>query len=99
MDTTTSTTTDEAIRREILDQLRDHEHGGALRDGLERMRRFFGWSWMVVHEAYMTPGTDPSKKLAEWRRAPEGSREALKAAEHDRAVDFLTMWAVLRRDG
>src|SRR3712207_892626 len=94
---TTTKTTDEAIRREVLDQLLDQEPGAELRDGIERLRRFFGPAWFIIHEIYLDADADPSK-LKRWREAPAGSREAWKASEHDRALSFLSMWAVLRRD-
>jgi len=76
----------EVLRRRLSEPEGDHE----LHTALERMRLDHPHLWGVLHRLHLAHDADP-KKLEEWRRAPEVSREDALAAHYDEAMGVLQM--------
>jgi hypothetical protein len=81
---------DEQAKEEVLRRLSEPEGDHELHTALERMRLDHPHLWGVLHRLHLAHDADP-KKLEEWRRAPEDSREDALAAHYDEAMEVLQM--------
>ena len=81
---------DYLAKEEALKRLSEPEGDHELHTALERMRVDHPHLWEVLYRLHLSHDADP-KKLEQWRRAPEGSRDEFLAARHDEAIGVLQM--------
>jgi hypothetical protein len=81
---------DYLAKEEALRRLSRPEGDHELHAALERMRVDHPHLWEVLNRLHLSGDADPSK-LEEWRRAPEGSQEDIRATHYDEAMHVLQM--------